>query len=77
MTVHQDVAEIGAFAHLLREIEARSTPGEGWYGVFAARDPEGLRACLDGVEILPWDVVESLLGDLGEPVGGPHAARAR
>ncbi|WP_418959926.1 UL36 very large tegument protein [Streptomyces tritici] len=67
MTVHQQTAEIDAFVRFLRDVEARSTPGAGWYGVFAARDPEGLRACLDGTEVLPWDVVESLLRDLGEP----------
>ncbi|MFD9035239.1 UL36 very large tegument protein [Streptomyces sp. NPDC059567] len=56
---------------------ARLRPGEGWYGVFASRDPEGLRSCFDGTEILPWDVVESLLQDLGEAGTGPGAARAR
>ncbi|MFE5481557.1 UL36 very large tegument protein [Streptomyces sp. NPDC056527] len=56
---------------------ARLRPGEGWYGVFASRDPEGLRSCFDGAEILPWDVVESLLQDLGEAGAGPGAARAR
>ncbi|MGV4928473.1 hypothetical protein [Streptomyces sp. BHT-5-2] len=39
-------------------------PAAGWYGVFARRDPEGLRACLEGREVPPWDVVESLLRDL-------------
>ncbi|MFB7368778.1 UL36 very large tegument protein [Streptomyces sp. NPDC056222] len=55
----------------------RLRPGEGWYGVFASRDPEGLRSCFDGTEILPWDVVESLLHDLGEVDAGPGVARAR
>ncbi|WP_406863898.1 UL36 very large tegument protein [Streptomyces sp. HUAS MG47] len=74
MTVQQQTAEIGAFVRFLRDVEARSVPDAGWYGVFAARDPEGLRACLDGVEILPWDVVESLLRDLGEsPEAAAHA----
>ncbi|WP_175439211.1 UL36 very large tegument protein [Streptomyces vilmorinianum] len=77
MTVYQLPVEVGAFARYLRELATRLRPGEGWYGVFASRDPEGLRACFDGTEILPWDVVESLLQDLGEPAVGPQAARAR
>ncbi|MCT4353079.1 UL36 very large tegument protein [Streptomyces sp. Je 1-79] len=77
MTVYQLPAEVGAFARHLRAMAARLVPGEGWYGVFASRDPEGLRACFDGTEILPWDVVESLLQDLGEPPLGPGAVRAR
>ncbi|MER7956193.1 UL36 very large tegument protein [Streptomyces sp. NPDC096030] len=77
MTVYQLPAEVGAFARYLRGLAASLVPGQGWYGVFASRDPEGLRACFDGTEILPWDVVESLLHDLGEPASGPQAARAR
>ncbi|MFE7568251.1 hypothetical protein ACFU76_15030 [Streptomyces sp. NPDC057539] len=38
-------------------------PEGGWYGVFRRRDPDGLRACFDGTEVPPWDVVESLLQD--------------
>ncbi|MFE4370342.1 hypothetical protein ACFRMN_19260 [Streptomyces sp. NPDC056835] len=38
-------------------------PEGGWYGVFRHRDPDGLRACFDGIELPPWDVVESLLQD--------------
>ncbi|MET9653961.1 UL36 very large tegument protein [Streptomyces sp. NPDC006460] len=77
MTVYQLPAEVGAFAHYLRDLAARLVPGEGWYGVFLERDPEGLRACFDGTEILPWDVVESLLQDAGDDGTGPGAARAR
>ncbi|MGW2200811.1 UL36 very large tegument protein [Streptomyces sp. NPDC001774] len=77
MTVYQLPAEVGAFARYLRGLAASLVPGQGWYGVFASRDPEGLRACFDGTEILPWDVVESLLHDLGEPASGPQATRAR
>ncbi|MEU7033096.1 UL36 very large tegument protein [Streptomyces sp. NPDC046237] len=77
MTVYQLPAEVGAFARYLRGLAASLVPGEGWYGVFASRDPEGLRACLDGTEILPWDVVESLLQDLGESPLGPQATRAK
>ncbi|WSQ64093.1 UL36 very large tegument protein [Streptomyces sp. NBC_01216] len=75
MAVYQLPAAVGAFARFLRDLTARMEPGEGWYGVFLQRDPDGLRACLEGTEILPWDVVESLLRDLGE--AGPGALRAR
>ncbi|MGW6588558.1 hypothetical protein [Streptomyces globisporus] len=64
MTVHQQAYEVGAFAQYLRDLVARLDPGRGWYGVFARRDPAGMRSCLDGVELPPWDVVESLLADL-------------
>ncbi|MFD7322573.1 UL36 very large tegument protein [Streptomyces sp. NPDC059875] len=77
MTVYQLPVEVGAFARFLRELAAGLEPGGGWYGVFASRDPEGLRSCFDGTEILPWDVVASLLQDLGETGTGPRTARAR
>ncbi|MEU7515635.1 hypothetical protein AB0B13_27070, partial [Streptomyces sp. NPDC042898] len=77
MTVYQLPVEVTAFARWLTELAGRLRPDAGWYGVFAARDPEGLRACFDGAEILPWDVVESLLQDAGEPADGPLADRAR
>ncbi|MGW9299450.1 hypothetical protein ACWHA3_01310 [Streptomyces cyaneofuscatus] len=64
MTVHQHAVDVGTFAHYLREMTARLDPGRGWYGVFTRRDPQGMRSCLYGVEIPPWDVVESLLADL-------------
>ncbi|MEV1051910.1 hypothetical protein [Streptomyces sp. NPDC049887] len=54
----------------------------GWCGVFWRRDPDGLRACLRGAEIPPWDVVESLLHDLAADdeemlhARGLHAAAA-
>lgn len=63
MTVHQLPAESGAFARYLRDLTSLLDPGGGWYGVFRQRDPDGLRACFDGVEIPPWDVVASLLQD--------------
>ncbi|MFE2478860.1 hypothetical protein [Streptomyces sp. NPDC059389] len=55
----------------------RLDPGTGWYGEFLRRDPEGLRACLDGAAMPPWDVVESLLGDLAGARGAELAARER
>ncbi|WP_426367073.1 UL36 very large tegument protein [Streptomyces sp. E-08] len=77
MTVYQLPVEIAAFRHWLTDLVSRVRPEGGWYGVFAARDPEGLRACFDGAEILPWDIVESFLQDAGETTGGPFAARGR
>ncbi|MFI2113826.1 hypothetical protein ACH489_05125 [Streptomyces rubiginosohelvolus] len=73
MTVHQQAYEVGAFAEYLRDLVARLDPGRGWYGVFARRDPAGMRSCLDGVEIPPWDVVESLLADLAALHGARFA----
>ncbi|WP_411081351.1 hypothetical protein [Streptomyces sp. cmx-18-6] len=73
MTVHQHAVETGAFAQYLRDLTARLDPGRGWYGVFARRDPAGMRSCLDGVEIPPWDVVESLLADLAALHGARFA----
>ncbi|MFJ5933294.1 UL36 very large tegument protein [Streptomyces sp. NPDC093071] len=77
MTVSQQPVEVAEFTHWLTGLTTRLRPDAGWYGVFAARDPEGLRACLDGTELLPWDVVSSLLQDAGEPAGGPFAVRGR
>ncbi|MFE3404008.1 hypothetical protein [Streptomyces anulatus] len=73
MTVHQQAYEVGVFAQYLRDLVARLDPGRGWYGVFARRDPVGMRSCLDGVEIPPWDVVESLLADLAAQHGARFA----
>ncbi|MEY2271993.1 hypothetical protein AB8A24_23580, partial [Streptomyces sp. BF23-19] len=53
----------------------RLDPGAGWYGEFVRRDPEGLKACLDGAAMPPWDVVESLLRDLAGARGAEFAAR--
>ncbi|MFI1977905.1 UL36 very large tegument protein [Streptomyces wedmorensis] len=77
MTVYQPTVENGTFTAWLAELATRLRPGDGWYGVFAERDPEGLRACFDGTDLLPWDVVESLLQDAGEAAGGPFAASGR
>ncbi|WP_026057771.1 hypothetical protein [Streptomyces sp. SS] len=77
MTVYQPPVETGTFTAWLAELATRLRPGDGWYGVFAERDPEGLRACFDGADLLPWDVVESLLQDAGEDAGGPFAASGR
>ncbi|GAA3007224.1 hypothetical protein [Streptomyces fulvorobeus] len=73
MTVHQVAVEVVTFAHYLRELTALLDPGRGWYGVFSRRDPEGVRACFEGAEVPPWDVVESLLQDLAVARGTAFA----
>ncbi|MGW6094847.1 hypothetical protein ACWFRK_10775 [Streptomyces sp. NPDC055157] len=75
MTVHQLAGEVAEFAQYLRNLTALLDPGRGWYGVFCRRDPAGMRACLDGAEIPPWDVVESLLQDLAGARGTGFAER--
>ncbi|MEV4332047.1 hypothetical protein AB0K02_16195 [Streptomyces sp. NPDC049597] len=75
MAVHQLPAEVGAFARYLEELTGRLDPAGGWYAIFRQRDPDGMRACLQGVEIPPWDVVASLLHDLATPAGQAHAER--
>ncbi|MFJ5222322.1 hypothetical protein [Streptomyces sp. NPDC088400] len=69
--------EIGTFARYLRELTSRLDPGGGWYGVFLRRDPGGMRACRDGAEVPPWDVVESLLQDFAADRDEQVVARER
>ncbi|MER7407183.1 hypothetical protein ABT373_33110 [Streptomyces sp. NPDC000070] len=73
--------EAREFAHYLDGLLARLDPSGGWCAVFWQRDPEGMRACLDGREMPPWDVVEALLQDLAGQYGpggaGPETERAR
>lgn len=66
---------ISQLSGYLRGLTQRLDPGAGWYGEFLRRDPEGVRACLDGAAIPPWDVVESLLRDLEGLRGTEFAAR--
>ncbi|MGW0672905.1 hypothetical protein [Streptomyces sp. NPDC002746] len=75
MTVHQHAVPLGEFAHYLRYLARLLDPARGWYGVFCVRDPEGMRACLEGTEIPPWDVVDSLLVDLATARGDVFAGR--
>ncbi|RSO11705.1 hypothetical protein DMH18_08965 [Streptomyces sp. WAC 06783] len=70
------------FARFLRGLTRLLDEAAGWYAVFTLRDPEGMRACLDGTDVPPWDVVESLLHDLAGRRGeyavrtaGPRARR--
>lgn len=75
MTVHQHAGDVGKFARYLQDLAALLDPRRGWYGVFRARDPEGMRACFEGREVPPWDVVESLLQDLAALRGDELAAQ--
>lgn len=72
MTVNQLPVEIGVFVEYMSRMSALLDRYGGWYAVFWQRDPDGLAACFDGSEIPPWDVVESLLQDLGS-THGPEA----
>ncbi|WP_406413048.1 hypothetical protein [Streptomyces sp. NBC_01614] len=81
MSVDQLPARMREFVNYLDGLVARLDQGGGWCGVFWQRDPEGMQACLDGREVPPWDVVESLLHDLAGQYGpggaGPETERAR
>jgi hypothetical protein len=81
MTVDQLPVRVREFANYLNGLLARLDHGGGWCGVFWQRDPEGMRACLDGREMPPWDVVEALLQDLavryGPDEAGAETERAR
>ncbi|MFE9440174.1 hypothetical protein ACFYO2_14355 [Streptomyces sp. NPDC006602] len=81
MTLDQLPGQVREFANYLDSLLARLDQGVGWCGVFWQRDPDGMRACLEGREIPPWDVVEALLQDLateyGAAVAAPEADRAR
>ncbi|MFJ4466009.1 hypothetical protein ACIP2X_00670 [Streptomyces sp. NPDC089424] len=75
MAVGQLPVRIQEFANYLTSLLAGLDHGAGWCAVFWQRDPEGMRACLDGREVPPWDVVEALLHDLAARYG-PEAADA-
>ncbi|MEU1459669.1 hypothetical protein ABZ467_03065 [Streptomyces sp. NPDC005727] len=75
MTVEQLPHRVRAFADYLDGLLGRLDQGGGWCAVFWQRDPEGMRACLHGRELPPWDVLESLLQDLAA-AHGPAVATA-
>ncbi|OIJ96285.1 hypothetical protein [Streptomyces monashensis] len=79
MAVGRLPGPVWEFAGCLDGLLARLDQGEGWSGVFWQRDPEGMRACLEGREVPPWDVVEALLDDLAAVYGtaAADAERAR
>ncbi|MER7175342.1 hypothetical protein [Streptomyces mesophilus] len=70
---HADPAR--EFADYLRGLVGRIDQDGGWCGVFLRRDPDGMRACLQGREAPPWDVVEALLNDLAAVYGRDAAAQ--
>ncbi|MGW3680694.1 hypothetical protein, partial [Streptomyces prasinus] len=73
MAVETSPARIREFTDYLHGLLARLDPSEGWCAVFRHRDPDGMRAWLDGREVPPRDVVEALLQDL-RTARGPGAA---
>ncbi|MER6851931.1 hypothetical protein AB0A81_18000 [Streptomyces flaveolus] len=73
MAVEQLPGRVREFAHYLTGLLARLDPDTGWCAVFRQRDPDGMRACLDGREVPPWDVVEALLQDLAGRYGAAAA----
>ncbi|MFH8294278.1 hypothetical protein [Streptomyces sp. NPDC018059] len=75
MAVGQLPDQVGEFARYLRGLLGRLDQAAGWCGVFWQRDPDGMRACLDGAEVPPWDVVQALLHDLAADRGIPEAER--
>ncbi|MGW0970991.1 hypothetical protein [Streptomyces sp. NPDC002516] len=81
MNVGQLPVQVLEFARYLNGLVGRLDRGGGWYGVFWHRDPEGMRACLEGREVPPWDVVEALLQDVfaryGERAAAQETVRAR
>ncbi|MEV6052843.1 hypothetical protein [Streptomyces sp. NPDC052107] len=77
MAVDRLPGGVREFASYLDGLLARLDQGGGWSGVFWQRDPEGMRACLDGREVPPWDVVEALLEDLATAYGPAAAAAER
>ncbi|MGW0141895.1 hypothetical protein [Streptomyces calvus] len=81
MEAEQLPVPVREFTDCLRDLLARLDGTGGWCAVFWRRDPDGMRACLDGREAPPWDVMESLLQDLaaayGSAVAVSETARVR
>ncbi|KND33286.1 hypothetical protein [Streptomyces acidiscabies] len=75
MTVEQLPGQVREFVSCLDGLLGRLDQGGGWCAVFWQRDPDGMRACLDGTEIPPWDVMEALLQDLASAYGPAVAER--
>ncbi|MEU5341462.1 hypothetical protein AB0H18_11615, partial [Streptomyces sp. NPDC020766] len=75
MAVEQLPGQVREFAQYLNDLLTRLDQGGGWCGVFWQRDPEGMRACLDGAEVPPWDVVQALLQDVAAEYGDRAAAQ--
>ncbi|WP_406471987.1 hypothetical protein [Streptomyces sp. NBC_01615] len=75
MAVEQLPGQVREFAKYLNGLMDRLDQGGGWCGVFWQRDPDGMRACLDGWEVPPWDVVDALLQDTAAEYGDRAAAQ--
>ncbi|MFG2309981.1 hypothetical protein ACGFS9_15105 [Streptomyces sp. NPDC048566] len=75
MTVEQLPQAAREFASYLNGLMQRLDQGGGWCGIFWQRDPDGMRACLDGWETPPWDVVQALLHDLAAEHGDQATAQ--
>ncbi|WP_406375037.1 hypothetical protein OG788_34765 [Streptomyces sp. NBC_00647] len=75
MAVEQLPGQVLEFARYLNGLVERLDQSGGWCGVFWQRDPDGMRACLQGWEVPPWDVVEALLQDVGAEFGERAAAQ--
>ncbi|WP_432156427.1 MULTISPECIES: hypothetical protein [unclassified Streptomyces] len=75
MSVDQLPGAVREFADYLEGLLARLDQHTGWAAVFWQRDPDGMRACLDGREVPPWDVVQALLQDLAAGHGTGAAER--
>ncbi|MBB1247015.1 hypothetical protein GL263_26220, partial [Streptomyces durbertensis] len=73
----QPSGPIREFKAELRALTAGLDVDQGWYAVFRRRDPRGVAACLDGVEVPPWDIVEALLQDAAVQHGQDAAAGYR
>ncbi|MCI3271258.1 hypothetical protein [Streptomyces cylindrosporus] len=74
MAVDQLPGRMREFVNYLSGLLARLDQGGGWCAVFWQRDPDGMRACLEGREVPPWDVMEALLQDLTAEYGPAFVA---
>ncbi|MFF9359869.1 hypothetical protein [Streptomyces griseoluteus] len=73
----QLTAVAGEFGYYLDGLLSRLDQDAGWCGVFWHRDPDGMRACREGREVPPWDVVDALLRDLAATYGSVPALAER
>ncbi|MFJ5516785.1 hypothetical protein ACIQB4_06940 [Streptomyces griseoluteus] len=73
----QLTAVAGEFGSYLDGLLSRLDQDAGWCGVFWHRDPDAMRACREGREVPPWDVVDALLRDLAATYGTVPALAER
>ncbi|NEC30204.1 hypothetical protein G3I20_27330, partial [Streptomyces sp. SID8111] len=72
MVAEQLPDPVREFTDYLHALLTRLDGSGGWWAVFRQRDPDGMRACLDGRELPPWDVLQALFQD----VAALHGAAA-